>query len=194
LSENGRADEVVRAAELIYGRVLEEYPAPPAREAESNGNGVPHASRVRLTQVRSEVARTLDLYGDLLARAFDTYADLAQAALQPDTDPAPDTPLALAAAAGAEARVSVWLHNLSGAAVTGVELFMTDLTAASGRRLRAARATFAPARLDLDPGVSAAVELRVAVPATAAPGRYHGHVLAAALPASALAVRLVVEP
>ena len=192
MSEHGRADETLLAAELVFGRVLEGYEGPLAPEADGNGHGVPPASRVRLTQVRSAAARTLDLYGELFQRAFDTYADLAQAALQPDTDPAPDTPLALVGVGGEEARVSVWLHNLSGAAVTGVELFMTELTAASGGRVGCAR--FTPARVDLDPGQSAAVELCVAVPLAAVPGRYHGHVLSASLLDSALAVCLVVEP
>ncbi|MDA0179511.1 hypothetical protein OJ997_04320 [Solirubrobacter phytolaccae] len=188
-------DDGLRAAEAVFDRILdgleERSSSPPLSDS---GQDLPPASRVRLTQVRSAAARTLDLYADLFQRAFETYADLAQAALHPGTDPSPDVPLALLGRAGEEAQTTVWLHNVTAARVDGVELFMTDLNAASGARISAAFASFSPETVELEPSASTGSILRVQIPLGAAPGRYHGHVLSPALPASALAVCLVVAP
>ncbi|MDA0167086.1 hypothetical protein OM076_42895 [Solirubrobacter ginsenosidimutans] len=191
MSETWHADEPDVAAE-VFARVLASLegaaPAP-----ETNGHA-PKASRVRLTQVRSAAARTLDLYGELFQRAFETYADLAQAALQPGSDSAPETPVTLVGPPGGEAGSPLWIHNLTGSAVIDVALFVSDLTAGHGGRIPGAAATIAPGRLRADPGGSAGAALRVAIPADAAVGVYHGHVLSPTLPALALGVRLEVEP
>lgn len=198
MNQNGRTGlhgDGLGAAEAVFERVLASLEGPPAAPtADGNGHSAPTASRVRLTQVRSAAARTLDLYGELFQRAFETYADLAQAALQPGTDPAPETPLALAGPAGGEATTRLWLHNLSAGAVHDVTLFLTDLTAAGGDRIAAHAADLTPALVYLDPGASVSTVLRFAIPSGTATGLYHGHVLSPALPASALGVRLAVEP
>jgi hypothetical protein len=151
-----------------------------------NGHG-PKESRVRLNQVRSAAARTLDLYGELFQHAFETYADLAQAALQPGTDPAPHTPLVLSGRPGASASAPLWLHNLSDAAVADIDLFLTDLCSGSGGRI----AGGALATVTLDAGASVSVTLTVEVPVGQA-GPFFGHVLSRALPAGGLPVRLEV--
>lgn len=191
MSHNGHQD--LDTAEAVFDRVLANLEGRPAAP-QTNGHTPPKETRVRLTQVRSAAARTLDLYGELFQRAFETYADLAQAALQPGTDPAPDTPLALAGRAGGEAVTPLWLHNVSNADVHAVKLFVTDLTAPTGNRIRASRAAVTPAVLDIGAGASASAQLRIRIPAQSTPGVYHGHVLAATLPTSALGVRLEVEP
>jgi hypothetical protein len=183
LSQNGHED----AAAEVFERVLAAMEGTPAAPS-SNGHGTKE-SRVRLTQVRSAAARTLDLYGELFQRAFETYADLAQAALAPGTDPAPDAPLTLAGRPGEAASAPLWLHNLSETAVTGVDLFLTDLRSGSGERIEGA--TFAPPVADIAAGASACVTLNVAIPRGVA-GLFFGHVLSRALPAVGLPVRLEV--
>ena len=189
MSDNGLSRlqrEGIATATDVFDRVLASFDTAPV----TNGS-VPKASRVALTQVRSAAARTLDLYGELFQRAFDAYAELAQAAIQPAVDPA--GPLTLVAASGEEAGASLWLHNTTALPVTGVELVVTDLTSATGRRIDAAAAAFTPKRLDVDAGESAEASLRVDVPVTARRDVYWGHVLSTALPEGALAVRLVVS-
>lgn len=196
MSENGRADlysDGFGAAEEVFERVLANLEGLPAEPA-TNRHTPPKASRVRLTQVRSAAARTLDLYGELFQRAFETYADLAQAALQSGGDSAPDAPLTLSGRPGGDAVTPLWLHNLSADAVDDVELFLTGLTAPTGERIEPAAARFQPVRLPLGAGESASAVLQVAIPRDAPPGVYHGHVLSPALPHAALGIRLEVEP
>ena len=191
MSDNGLSRlqrEGMATASDVFDRVLASIETAPATPA-TNGS-LPKSSRVALTQVRSAAARTLDLYGELFQRAFDTYADLAQAAMQPGPDAA--GPVTLAAPPGEEASAPLWLHNVTAARVEGVALALTDLTSAAGGRIEATAAAFSPARLDVDAGTSAQTLLRVAVPRTAERGVYWGHVLTTALPEGALPVRLAV--
>ena len=103
--------------------------------------------------------------------------------------PGPWAPVGSGSGWREEAAAPLWLHNLSDTAVTGVDLFLTELRAGSGERIEGG--TFAPPAVDIDAGASACVTLTVAIPPGVA-GLFFGHVLSRALPATGLPVRLEV--
>jgi hypothetical protein len=141
-------------------------------------------------QVRSAVARTLELYADLFQRTFEAYADLIDGVLRPGG--ANGVAVALSGAPGDEAAAEVWLHNATDARVAAGALRVTDLTAPGGATIDAALASFSPAALDVAPAASGSSWLAVRIPASAAAGAYHGHVLASDLPGASVPVCLVV--
>jgi hypothetical protein len=149
----------------------------------------PRTERVRLAQLRTAAARTIDLYGQLLQNALEAYTDLAAGALAPGAPPPADAALALEGRSGAEVAAPVYVHNLTGAPIVA-SLRLTELIAPGGQALDGA--TFRPAELAVAPGASGEATLIVAVPADAARGIYHGHVLSSAAPDAALTVRLTV--
>jgi hypothetical protein len=146
-----------------------------------------------LPDLRSAVARTIDLYAELFRRTMEVYADAVEGVLRADgAQPRDGAQVALTGAAGEDAVSTVWIHNTTAAPVHGLELHMTDLTSHDGARIAAAAASFAPARLDVELSSGRSSSLCVRIPPSAAPGTYVGHVLAAGLPGAGIAVCLVV--
>jgi hypothetical protein len=173
----------IEAATAVFERVLR-------GGAEPRAAGPTRPERIRLAQLRTAAARTIDLYGQLLQNALEAYTDLSQGALQPAAAPPVDAALALEGRAGADVVASLWVHNLTETAVSA-ELQLTPLVAPGGAHI--AGGAFWPRPLDVPPGVSGEALLTLSVPSGAAPGVYHGHVLAPTLPESGLAVRLTVR-
>jgi hypothetical protein len=178
------------AATDVFERLVESLDAStPAAPRPARATG---AERVRLVQLRSAMARAIDLYGDLFQQTFETYAELAQAALQPRPATAGGAPLALEGPPGGLAAVTVWIHNTTADDVRGAAFRLTDLTAHDGATVDAGCGSFLPGSIDVEPGGSRDAILSVAVPASAPVGLYFGHVLAAGLPTAGLAVCLAV--
>jgi hypothetical protein len=149
-----------------------------------------------LPQLRAAVARTIDVYADLLRRSIELYADVVESVMRSGGAEADGrgAEVTLAGSPGTEAVAAVWIHNTTPAPVDAVALRMTDLTAHDGSRIAASAASLTPEHLDVGPGASRSSSLSVRVPDSAAPGLYVGHVLAAGLPEARLAVCLVVAP
>lgn len=160
----------------------------------SDGNGP-----ATLAQMRTSVARAIDLYADLLNETFALYADAIElvsrrgSGVRPGSSSETGSPVALAGAAGQEATATVWIHNLTGSPLTAVELRITSLTAHDGDALDAVACGFAPAVLDVTPGSSASATISVTLPADATAGVYHGLVLASGVPAASVPVSLTVR-
>jgi hypothetical protein len=181
--------ERIAAAADVFDRVLRGYEqAPPS----TSHPGQPRPERVQLAQLRTAAARTIDLYAQLLQEAMEGVVHLADD-LVPGLGVGGEPPLALAGRNGATLSAPVWVHNHTDAAVYGVELRLTDLTAPSGAQLSRSVAAFLPERMDVGAQGSGESQLYVTIPADAPAGTYHGHLLAGALPASVLAVRLEVK-
>lgn len=181
--------ERIAAAADVFERVLQGFEeAPPV----TGDAGRPRTERVQLAQLRTAAARTIDLYGQLLQEAMEAVVHLVDD-LVPGLGAGAEPPLALAGRRGAIVSAPVWVHNSTEAAVRGVELRLTDLTAPGGAELPGSVATFLPDRIDVAPQASGESRLHVAIPADAVPGTYHGHMLAGALPAAALAIRVEVK-
>jgi hypothetical protein len=177
--------EEARQAAEVFERVLRGLgPRGPASTPQP-----PRAERVRLAQLRTAAARTIDLYGQLLQSALEAYTDLAAGALAPGAPAPADAALVLAGRAGAELVAPVWVHNLTRAPVVAA-LRLTALVAPGGERLEGG--AFRPPELAVAAGASGEATLTVVVPRGAPAGVYHGHVLSSAAPESALALRLTI--
>jgi hypothetical protein len=146
------------------------------------------------SQLRIDVARALDLYGELVRRSFEGYADLLEQRQRTSgvrEAAGGDGPLTLwAAADDACAAGTVWIHNTTDEPACA-ELHLTDLTAHDGKVVPSSTGCFDPAALSIAPAGSASARLEVVVDGFPA-GIYHGHVVAGGLPEAALPVRLVI--
>jgi hypothetical protein len=183
----------------VFDRLIEELDGFDGRRPRIDAglDGADHGGPADLPQLRAAVARTIDVYADLFRRTLELYADVVEAALRSGGPAAPEGDrtgalVALAGAPGTEAVAAVWIHNPTTAPVDGIALRMTDLTAHDGTLIAAAAASFAPARLAVEPAASRSSSLVVRIPRSAAPGNYVGHVLATGLPGTTLAVCLAV--
>ena len=147
-------------------------------------------------QLRTSVARALDLYNDLVRRSFESYADLMEQTLRARgvqlhaTDDGQATLLTVQGIAGAQAKSTVWLHNTTDRPASAV-LRLTGLTAHDGLVVPASAGRFEPTAVHIAPGASVSTRLALAL-GDVAPGVYRGHVLAGGLPDAALPVRLLV--
>jgi len=180
------------ASQVIEGFIamLGAFPQP-ARPNAAEANG----QEPGFAQVRTSVARALDLYSDLVRRSFEGYADLVEQSLRARgvrLHGAVDgqAELAVQAVAGARATGTVWLHNTTDRTASAT-LHLTGLTAHDGRVVPGTAAGFEPASVRAAPGASVAARLTLPLDGVS-PGLYRGHVLADGLPEAALPVRLVV--
>ena len=150
-------------------------------------------------QLRAAAARTIDLFAGLLQQTFESYVELVQEIVQPSAGPGgstsapPRSDLELIGPPGGNAVATIWIHNATDRRAADVVLRLTDLTDHACARIDASLARFLPSGLSVDARASAPSMLSLAIPPRTEPGVYFGHVLAAGLPAAALAVRLVVE-
>ena len=190
------ATEVVRGfADLLDSQPPGPPPAPdPAGDEKSANGGEPaNGHEPDLAQLRVIVARALDLYSDLVRRSFEGYADLIDQTLRSrgvQLDSGPGGLLTLQGAAGIRATATVWMHNTTARAASA-EPRLTDLASHDGRRCRPRRPL--PAGGADDRARRQHIGDGRGGPRHAAPGVYHGHVLARGLPDVALPVRLLVR-
>lgn len=178
----------IAAALALFDRVIEGLEGADGRRPRLDAALGALESEPPAVDLRAAVARTIDLYADLLRQTLELYAD----ALRDGSGA--DAAVALAGAPGTVAAAPVWMHNATDAPVGAVALRMTDLTAHDGATIGASAASFAPELLEVEPAASAASTISVGIPAAAAGGAYFGHVLAKGLPGARLPVCLVVEP
>jgi hypothetical protein len=184
-----RREQIAAAAE-VFERVLRGYEDAPS-DRSRNGHP-PRAERVQMAQLKTAAARTMDLYSQLVQEALEAAIHLAED-LVPSLGAGGEAPLTLAGRPGATVATPVWIHNVTDARVSGVRLRMTDLSAPTGGSIVGALAGFEPDELAIEPGASGETLLSLRIPHDATPAVYHGHLLAGALPAAALAVRLEVD-
>ena len=145
----------------------------------------------RLTE-RTNAGGTSSTPSDQLAAMADAFLETvsaAAAAVSPGGGPgasrsASDRPevLSVQGAAGTSVEVELWFHNYTDSLATDVDVHVTDLIDAHGRRLPADRVTVRPdGPFDLSASSSRSVALTVELPDTTAAGCYRGIVTAAHL-------------
>jgi hypothetical protein len=182
------------AAQVIEGflTALDGHQPPPGAPGAGPADAGPEPG---FAQLRTSVARALDLYSDLVRRSFEGYADLVEQSLRArgvrlhGTDTSPGE-LTMRAPAGTTAAATVWLHNTTDEPASAV-LRLTVLTAHDGPTMPGTAGRFDPAEARIAPGASVAARLAVDLEGVTA-GVYRGHVLAEGLPEAALPLRLVV--
>lgn len=185
-----RADGIA-AANAVFDELAAEIGA---RAGDASPAGAEPVGEQRL---RTAGARLVDLVAGVFQESVEAYLEIAEAIVRaPLAGGAASAPraLSLRARAGAVATTAVWLHSTSPELAGTVALSMTDLQAASGERIAGSVADLCPPVVRLEANASASSILTLAIAPRTAPGTYYGHVLAAGLPAGALAVTLVVDP
>jgi hypothetical protein len=184
------------ATAQVITRFIDLLDAAAAPRSDDGGEAPGSDHESEIGQLRKNVARTLDLYTDLVRRSFESYADLMEQRLRVrgvrlHADDGQPALLTMRGAAGADAIATVWLHNTTERSADAV-LRLTDLTAPDGSDIPASAGRFDPPTVNIGAGVSDSVRLTIQI-REAVPGVYWGYVLAVGLPDAALPVRLVVS-
>ncbi len=149
-------------------------------------------------QLRTSVARALDLYNDLVRRSFESYADLMEQTLRARgvqlhaADDGQATLLTVQGIAGAQAKSTVWLHNTTDRPASAV-LRLTGLTAHDGLVVPASAGRFEPTAVGApcrSPGVGPAERRLAARRPERAPGTRRVRRRRGRVPASSTRSRL----
>jgi hypothetical protein len=146
------------------------------------------AESVQARQLRAEAERLIDLYAEWTRSLVQVAVDAT------NTDRAvPDRLSVGPVAPGGSTGATVWLHVLDGPAAAPIRLMASNLIAHHGGSIPASAVSFTPPTLDTtSPRSREEVALRVRIPEDAAPGPYHGHILAVGMPEVCLEVLLEV--
>jgi hypothetical protein len=188
--------EGIRVANDIAHRLADLLdPAAPPTGAEAlrrDGNG-----RANVGDLRGAVGRLIDLYGGVLQRTFDAYADLLEerARMSPHLDggPAGAVQVEIAAGGACSGTGELWLCNGTDTTSGGLSLLPTDLVNAGGC-VPAVDVVLDPAVVDsLAPGATIRVSVSIKIEPATPPGFYHGYVLVPELPGEALPLTALIE-
>jgi hypothetical protein len=167
----------------------------PATEGDRGGRGAQDFDAV-LQRLRNDSMRAAEICADL----FDGAAATISAVLSRTRDPGDDAGGGDTRAVevgpvtpGAVGAAIFWVHNSAVSAVDHVRPHCGPLRSHAGDELEADVVTFDPPSLHpLPPRSSCGIEVRVAVPPTAAPANYATLVLVENLPVTCLTLRVVV--
>ena len=131
--------------------------------------------------------------GEVTTRAVRAVLDVLGSTRQGPHDKAPSAVVLAGAEPGGRADGRLWVHGPRDRP-TLVGLHATGLVSDRGSTIDARHITLAPARVHVAAGGSAEVVVSVAVPADAAPGRYHGVLVCSAARTTPLGLVLHVRP
>jgi hypothetical protein len=143
-----------------------------------------------LRQIRIDLERWVDLSVELFDRAFVIMRRLGE---NGHDDGASAANLSLVGSAGATSVGELWVHNVADAARTPPALRCAGLSSVQGEVISGSQVRFDVDMRPLNGQTSRKVAVVVAVPASAPPGIYHGLVLSAASPDSAVPLRVEVR-
>jgi hypothetical protein len=152
--------------------------------------------RSAFRQLRADLARAVDANLDLVRRAFDLYAGAVDRLLGGDTEADRRHFHMPAVLPGHQASSTLWIHNTTSAAVSGLRLHGSNLVSHNQGTISADAWRFEPTEIDIaPPGCSLPVAVELGVSGDTAPGIYRGHVFVANLPGEYMTVEIeVVQP
>ena len=128
-------------------------------------------------------------------RLLDTTAVIASRAGRGQARPEMETILLPPARPASGSETSLWVHNPTSAASTGIEISVTGFISPNGATIPASVVRASPRRLDhLDPSTSREVRLSVDIPRDQPAGMYFGLALISEWPDDAISLLLKVEP
>jgi hypothetical protein len=152
-------------------------------------------ARETVGELRSTVARMVDLYSDLLLRSFDAYGDLIErrAGADPSMNGGARRGVVIETKPGSQAEGDLWIHNHVDHSGGPYTLKPTALSSAVGGSIAADAVVLTPPFVEkLDARSTQRITVTVVIPDEIAPGHYHGHVLTEQLPGEAVPLLLVV--
>jgi hypothetical protein len=188
------ASEIARRlTDMLDSAMSPPHPDTPNANGNGDGNG-----RARVGDLRGAVGRIIDLYGDVLQRTFDAYADLleerARAGPHLDGGATGVVRVEITPDGGAHSGTGeLWLGNDTDLPAGGLRLVPTALVSADGRIPAASVVLDPPVVESLAPGAAICVAVSVEVDPSVLPGYYHGYVLVPELPGEALPLTLLVR-
>lgn len=188
----------IRAASQMaerFTRILEGSEAspawPPPASTPGAADGAPETELVG--EMRANVGRLMDLYGQLFERTFEAYVDLVgRRRGESRIDAGATDDVQVEAAAGSVAAGDLWLHNHLDEPVPPMSLRVSSMTAGDGSTVDAAQVSLEPSTVTLGPRETARVSVEVKVPEDATPGVYRGFVLIQDQPDQAQTLTLTV--
>ena len=138
-------------------------------------------------RLRADAERLIDLYAEWTRALVERAIEAAGSVAGPETLEIGPVP------AGESVHAVMWLHVLEGPLGPVAAVRSTDLTHHDGTVIPASTVRFEPPVLDPSPTRERQqVKVTVDVPDGVTAGRYHGHVLVAAVPDVSLPVHIVV--
>ncbi len=153
-----------------------------ARDAGSEHGANGSRRPLDVGRLRSDVARAAETFSDLMRALLDVGFDaMDELSRQPSPRPTASN------VSGGVARLRVTVRNPHRDPVARVRPHLAQLASDLGVVLEAS-VTVQPELLDFQPHESAVIEIDVALPPAAEPGRYHGLLLLAGLPDVACAI------
>jgi hypothetical protein len=156
-----------------------------------------NAAQSTTARPRAATARSFDLLSELITDTVAVVADFVDSGLldaEQDAARLRDSSVTLDGCPGNRTGTSIWIHGRQPIAVEAASLRMTDLMAHDGSRLAGAAGTFCACPTALSDGRSSEIWLEITIPHDLSTGTYHGHVLTAVSPETAVYVRLRVHP
>jgi hypothetical protein len=190
--------EGIRRASDIAGRLIDlldsgsTSPPRPSESGRSNGDAQPSVG-----DLRGAMGRLIDVYGDVLQRTFDAYADLLDDRSRASThlDGGPTGPVRVEIDATADPLVGngeLWLGNGTDTPSAELRLVPTPLVGVTGC-VASGAVMFQPDLVEpVAAGASVRVTVSIEIDRDVLPGYYHGYVLVPQLPGEALPLTLVV--
>jgi len=133
--------------------------------------------------------------GEAYLRFLDTTAVIASRAGRGEARSEMETIILPPARPASSSETSLWVHNPTLAASTGIEISVTGLISPEGATIPAPVVRASPQRVDhLDASTSREVRLRVDIPRDQPTGMYFGLVMISDRPGDAIALLLTVKP
>ena len=132
--------------------------------------------------------------GQAYLRLLDTTAVIASRVGRGEPRQEMETLVLPPAGPAGSSETSMWIHNPTSAASTGLEVAATGLISTNRATIPAEVVRISPRRLDrLDPSTSREIRLRIHVPSDQPAGLYFGVVLISEVPGDAVSLLLKVE-
>jgi hypothetical protein len=157
----------------------------------------PRSTQQAAGDMRTAAGRLIDIYGNILQRTFDAYADLIErrAGSEAHLDGGSAGIARVEARAGELAEGEVWIAS-------GADHPIGPLTIVATHLSNSTRAVISSEALVFEPSVVASLEaketkriaLLVKLPEDTKDGYYHGHVLLAEMPGEAVPITVAVVP
>jgi hypothetical protein len=169
---------------------------PASSSAGTGAAGRDGTGRTGVSDLRGAVGSLIDVYGDVLQRTFDAYADLLEerARMGPHLDGGPSGTVQVEITAGGACSGTgeLWVSNGTDTTTGALSMVPTDLVNADGC-VPAVGVVLDPEMVDsLAPGASTRVTVSIKIEPVTPPGYYHGYVLVPELPGEALPLTLLV--
>lgn len=157
----------------------------------------PRSSQQVAGDMRTAVGRLIDIYGNILQRTFDAYADLIErrSGREAHLDGGSAGITRVEASVGELAEGEIWLASGADHPIGPLTIVATHLSNSTGATINSEALVFEPSVVtSLEARETKRIALSVKLAADTEDGYYHGHVLLAEMPGEAVPITVAVVP